>query len=671
MLESLNDLIASSSQWESVVQEAITALEHDQQTSVIYIFARYSKLTSNLSTSYVSSPSSPSSSLRLALQSSLHTTETQCDNVRHLFSALTSPSELAQLAEMYAPPSPMKSVFLSQESSKRPLSLPARRRTLSMPLGSLDSQNKRSTWSGYHDATSPTQLLRRREKRRSDLSSILSRSPPLTTASAPVSPMPNTSFDQSLPFVNEDGEEDENTVHVTQELNFGAAALELHRSRKRAGIEVLKTPPPSYTAVLSPLPHNVASSLSPSSKYTSIQSPRHHLSLTGLNHAVRGAMAAKRYACSHLLALRFSEEEDEGYWEDVRSVMGLLTSTLVDASSRLSQGLEHVEREMLRDQNPTPSSLMVSFQISEGEEEECGHSQGSPSPKEGRRRSSPISFAPVPSHLSRFAAHIEAITTALDDAREHLQECVTSLREEPDSTTMKLTSKRRSRPAPHASFPDTEEDSQPLQAYERLRRELGLALRECERGRARLLDVVYPPHLGDDDDEDSADDLPGLGHDTSDDSDKPDPTSPFEEEVEQEGVDTYTVTVQGVERVLDDATSHLLLTASTQHLPPPGVEQVFEADTGGATPLARAKSNLTREERIKLVKARRETGGGGILGVGLGRDLAATPELGRREVEKWGPGGDVVQELKDVIWKVGEKRRKMNGGPPLDHHNSP
>jgi hypothetical protein len=25
----------------------------------------------------------------------------------------------------------------------------------------------------------------------------------------------------------------------------------------------------------------------------------------------------------------------------------------------------------------------------------------------------------------------------------------------------------------------------------------------------------------------------------------------------------------------------------------------------------------------------------------------------------WGPGGDVVQELKDVIWKVGERRRQI------------
>jgi hypothetical protein len=39
-------------------------------------------------------------------------------------------------------------------------------------------------------------------------------------------------------------------------------------------------------------------------------------------------------------------------------------------------------------------------------------------------------------------------------------------------------------------------------------------------------------------------------------------------------------------------------------------------------------------------------------------------ELGSVGIEKWGPGGEVVQELKDVIWKVGEKRRKMADSPP-------
>lgn len=653
-LESLSDLIASSNEWESVVQEAISTLEHDEQI-----------------TSYASSPYSPSSYLRIALQSSLQTTETQCDNIRHLFSALTSPSELAQLSEMYAPPSPMKPAFSSHGTRRRPLSLPARRRTLSMPshslLGSLE--NNRSTWSGSHKKLppdSPIQLLRRREKRYSDLSSIVSISRPLTIASAPVSPIrtsPAISPDQSLPLVNENDEDDvedeENNVSLASEQqHFGAAALELHRSRKKAGMEAFKSPPPTYFSALSPPSHNATPSMSPGSRYTSIQS-RHHLSLTALKQAVQGAMASRRYACSHLLALRFGEEEDEGYWEDVRSVMGLLTSTLVDASSRLTEALEYAEREKMKDQNPTPA-LVPSSQVSEDEKKD-GNVKGGVRLKEGRRRSSNISFAPLPSHLSRFAAHVEAITTALDDARDHLQECVASLREEQDNPA--VWPNRKHRPQRHASGTGAEEESHALQAYERLRRELGLAFRECERGKERLLDAVFSPDLGDEeDDEQSADDLPGLGHDASDDSDKPDLTFPFDEELEQERTDGYTVVaVEGAEGALDDATSHLLLTASTQHLPPPGIEQVFEADTGGVMPMRRERSKLTREERVKLMKMRRESGGG-VFGVSLGIDFAAAPEMGGgggSGVEKWGPGGEVVQELKDVIWKVGERRRKM------------
>src|SRR6202035_3427655 len=71
------------------------------------------------------SPASPSSALRVALHSSLHTTQTQCDNIRRLFSALTAPAELAQLSEMYAPPSPIKANFADLSDLPRPLSLPS------------------------------------------------------------------------------------------------------------------------------------------------------------------------------------------------------------------------------------------------------------------------------------------------------------------------------------------------------------------------------------------------------------------------------------------------------------------------------------------------------------------------------------------------------------------
>jgi hypothetical protein len=88
-------------------------------------------------------------------------------------------------------------------------------------------------------------------------------------------------------------------------------------------------------------------------------------------------------------------------------------------------------------------------------------------------------------------------------------------------------------------------------------------------------------------------------------------------------------------------------------LPPAGAEQVFESEAEVGV-FTRERSKLSREERIQLAKARRESG--------LGLEISVTSPGDTVEREKWGPGGEVVQELKDVIWKVGERRRKMTDG---------
>ena len=407
------------------------------------------------------------------------------------------------------------------------------------------------------------------------------------------------------------------------------------------------------------------SSMSAAFKFTNLQPSRHPLSLSALNYAIQRAIASKRYTCSHLLALRFLDEEDEGYWEDVRSVMELLISTLADASSRLSEALDEVEQQSLQNQIPIPSPVLPSTP----DETTFGDQQNKP-----LRVNSRVSFAPISNHISRFAAHVGAIGSALDDARDHLEECVSALKEDssPSSSYSGPSPRsRRSRTFPKvaASAPEEAEAEVPvaLQAYERLRRELGLALRECERGRDRLLEIVNPPIPSD---EEEFDDLPSLGHDLSDDSDKTDPISPPHDDEGDVAVlinaTQVSTTVVGGEAsdaigtLIDDATPHLLLTATTKHLPKPGIEEVFEADMGTRDVLSRERSKLTREERIKAAKARRESG----LGLGIafggrdGGDDRIEPQK-MRGIEKWGPSGEVVQELKDVIWKVNEKRRKM------------
>ncbi|KAL0575442.1 hypothetical protein V5O48_006533 [Marasmius crinis-equi] len=715
-LDTLNDLIVAGNVWDSVVQEVMTKLEKDEKHS--------------------NTPTSPRSNLRVTLHSTLLTTQNQSDNVRQLLSALASQTELSQITYMYAPPSPQpKGSFFTAATTtstttttSRPFSLPTRRRTISNPNPDLSTSaaDKRATWNGSYaslaGAGSPTmQILKRREKRRSDLSALLqvtsststSNSAPVTPSrSAPDSPRSDLTLegvaeetsDESLDLDHDhDGDGDE-------QEQFGMAALQLRRRRRMGGLHAFglhQTPPSlhrhksltaeSYSTtatpgtvggagaggILSPTYSHPRSPLSPrstlgvgvsASRFTGHQAPRHPLSLSALRQALQGAIGSKRYACSHLLALRFAEEkDDEVYWEDVRSVMELLTTTLTDASARLTVALEEVERIRLQDEQPTPAfGGKLDLEESENEGGSVFGRQQDQEKHQHRRKSqlalssfsssstSGVGFAPMPSHVARFAAHVDAISTALSDAREQLEECVAKLREEGAGEEEESS---------HGANPRPEGDSHPaLEAYERLRRELGLALRECERGRERLLDVVHPPRSrhSDDEDEEEHADLPGLGHDGSDESDdKPEP-------VESEHHNSHPepeVTVVNASDHIDDATSHLLFTSTTEHLPPPGIEQVYEGDSGNVGVFTREKSKLSREERIQLVKKARESGRRlSDLGIHLPQMMDEQSES-MPKMERWGPGGEVVQELKDVIWKVGERRRKMtdlgHGVPPV------
>ncbi|KAI6116732.1 hypothetical protein EDD16DRAFT_1040364 [Pisolithus croceorrhizus] len=624
-LEALQSLISAGQLWASTVNDAFNLLDNEEQ-----------------STSYGSmSLSAPLSSLRVALSSSLLTTQTQCDNVRQLLSAVACPTELSQLTEMYAPPSPMKSTFSPTAESNRPMSHPGSPQRQGVVI---ESRRKRSTWNGSYSALAsagsppPIQLSRRREKRRSDLSTLLGSAPPLrgSFSAAPTSPSP------LKPIV--DASEDDSMLAVDSSFTsdgdetFGTAALDFQRKRQSRGLRALEVQqrgaPPSFAQAALSLRRRAT--MSPGSKYTSMQATRHPLSLSALHQSLLSALASKRFACSHLLALRF-EDDDEMYWEDVRSVMGLLTSTLVDASTRLSEALDEVEESHLRldddsvTEDPpginTPSSL------------------GSP-PRPSCKLSDTLSlntsipfgsFAPLPSHLTRFAAHVDTISTALNDAREHLERCVASLNEDvsPAHSPQSSTSSVGEHPT--------------IQAYEQLRRELGLALRECERGRERLVGILAPLTP-------PAEDV--GANDVAAEPQCPTSQPPKEEgdDVAEDDISVTVMTPDGETADVDDVTAHLLLTASAEYLPPPGIEQVYEADTSTAATSTRERSKLSREERIRLTKARREAAANGSNSLsGPGHDSDAPfPKM-----ERWGPGGEVVQELKDVIWKVGERRRQM------------
>ncbi|KXN91118.1 hypothetical protein AN958_02894 [Leucoagaricus sp. SymC.cos] len=741
-LETLDELISTNNDWENIVQDVITTIEKDERTF-------FGSSTSAVSTS-------PASSLRVALHSTLQTTQTQCDNVRHLLSALTSPSDLSQLSEMYAPPSPLEQHFSfhntrlskslsypsAQKRQKRPTSIP----TSPSAAMTIFTDHKRMTWNGSHSngsfspsCTSPSTspAMRRRIKHRSDLSMFFGTSASTSDASAsvpitppPLSPLRRVSEelhddDLDTPFVNdslnqshdqdEGDEEEENGT-----TSFAAAALKLKRSRTTSGIEALTRPPTPSNPLLSPprsyprLPttngggsyiHPISPRLTfvPSSRFTTIHTSRQPLSLSALQHALQAALGAKRYACAHLLALRFREEESVtvaaptaasmtfrgasvapetggSYWDDVKSIMELLIGALSDAASRLCEAMREAEAMRLRDQTPTPVGSIDRITGLDTSPDVRKLVVEKEAVAKTKRLSEMIpstlwsgnsaSFAPMPSHLGRFAGHVAAIQSALEDARGYLQDCVGALNESEERSSLHPPSAG----PPEADSETGEEHHPALRAFERLRRELGFALRECERGRSRLIDVVTPLQpLGDDREVEGAaseEKLPALGHDShSEESDRADGVSPLHSEDGMKDNVAIVDSEQETGRIMDDASLELLLSANTDHLPPAhiGAEQIFETDTSVTTLTpVRPKTKLSREERIKLVKARRESGLGLVTAIGVGLGAGSEPSSLIHDSggeggygEKWGPGGDVVQELKDVIWKVGEKRRKI------------
>ena len=107
----------------------------------------------------------------------------------------------------------------------------------------------------------------------------------------------------------------------------------------------------------------------------------------------------------------------------------------------------------------------------------------------------------------------------------------------------------------------------------------------------------------------------------------------------------------------DDNTTPPTGSEDDPELPLPGIDQVFESDLS-ALPI-RGASNLTREERIKLVKEAREKG----LNVSQATRAAQSengvvelPNGGRDDNEAMVRGGEVVEELKGMIGLIRQRK---------------
>lgn len=113
--------------------------------------------------------------------------------------------------------------------------------------------------------------------------------------------------------------------------------------------------------------------------------------------------------------------------------------------------------------------------------------------------------------------------------------------------------------------------------------------------------------------------------------------------------------------VVDDASSHLLSSTSPAHLPPPGIEAVFE-DYVARLPTSKfvdpSGKKLSRQERIELIKAAREQKASSKE---RDAEIPMSGGLGLMPLETKARGGAMVSELKNVIDRIRHQREGTTG----------
>lgn len=459
--------------------------------------------------------------------------------------------------------------------------------------------DKRTTWSGV----TSKQMLRRSMGWEGGSPRLMS----------PVPPVPR------LPSSDE----------LSTSPSFGALALDFQRN---------KTSPQRHSLAMPRSTGSLHPSPTASSRFTTMQNMRNPLSMSSLDSALQAALASKRFACAHLLALRFEEEEDELYWENVRSVIGLLSSSLEDETARLSEAMDDWHKSRQRDArpsvnstpSPSPSPAVTSMPMP-------------PLLTPQRKRRDVVSFAPQSSDMEKITGHMQSIAGNLDRAFDELESCVASLRKQEHMPT---TSEEED-----ASSSLETSTQAAMSAYESLRRELGMALRECERARGPLLSVLSRQSCGRNEREE-VQDSPAVQEATNREEDDSFPLDSPTRVGASSPPPAYVS--RGPSQIVDDATAHLLADATALSLPPPGADKIFEADSGPAVGAYRKeRSTLSRKERIALAQAKRKS-----IKSQANVDFAGLPQ------QPYVLTGEVVDELKAVIKNVNERKQRMAMLPP-------
>ncbi|KEP47624.1 putative transmembrane protein [Rhizoctonia solani 123E] len=530
MLAALDKCVQAASVWDTVVSEAMALLETEERNMF-----------------YASSPQSPhpsTSALRIAITSELNTATSTTDTLRSLFGPLTSPAALAPLAAMYGPPASPPPVRVRHHA--RYASISSGPRVLSPSPPSPVPGSKRSTWGPGITNTPSTSGKFSASGSYSHLGIGRRR----TSASLRRSRFTNPNLLDDVATVESDigGEESEKLAPLPQFNSDSEAAGPKTPPRRLLplGSPLAFKTPERNLQVSSPSTFGSAA-LSTLRKSSQIQTT----SLTALRHALTAARSSRRHTAAHLLALRFTDGDSE-YWEDVRSVLGLLSAGLEDSASRLAGAVDTMSdvKQRLSSFGSERSVTAAITPLSAG-----------------------FGFAPILRPRERFDICVKELGSAMSRANE----LVVSMTE--------------------SSLHEDEEETK----LEAIRRELGSALRQLERARAviksqRTKSPLQQPQLQEEDS-----DVPAL--DTS-----PSPTSedlaPFRRHSlnSEKSLDERDE-LESAHVGPDDASAYLILGTSPASLPAPGIEQVFEADTEDAPSRVRPKSTLTRAERIAARRA--------------------------------------------------------------------
>ena len=610
--------------------------------------------------------------LKSALIAAFDSTRVQSDSVRQLFAPLTSALELSMLSEMYSPSagaiSPIPSHIHIRGASAS---------ILRSPPSHASVFSKRSTWNGA--------ARTRQTHAASELDSDpdCPHSPPSPSIASFLSEVPHDSFGS---FALGIARNRRRTAKARRDFPSERPSSPFRQSTRPSSTQFGRAQSP-FTSPASPL----------SRPDSTRSSPRRPCSYSSLRSSLECAVMARRYAASHLLALRFDEDPLDVYWEDVTSVMNLFSKALLDASSSLAEALNEYLAARMAEQIPTPPPSKIK-RPSDAHETAARDIFGTPiSPLSSPPAVIGIlpsvelsSFAPMPTDLAQFAAHMDITAKSIEAAQKELRVCLTALQSPP---TSRGDREQETQGGNDVSVSQTDPLSQQvMDSYARLRRDLGAALRECERSKGSLTSALHGGAARDRDgsDEDAGALSPGLevsGNETKGilpiSPASSNSSLPYVAELET-GIDNAAQVSLSAD-VFDDfintkrleaesVGSHISANGSGRNpFTQPDPEQIYEATIPPATAQLREKSKMSRAERIRQMRERRAAGGATVLSdiPGSSSDERASEKNGKIGYGHMGPGGDVVQELQSVINLVGERRRGAGSSTSLTTTSSP